>query len=202
VIYFNNSVHQSALDESDLTWSSDKDLFKQPEGFAYVDITATPSKTCTDVGLPSSCKSYLDDTTGKYYLFYYPDDATTQYLYETYAGVISPIEGVTDPHFQVWMRTAALPDFRKLYGKISGDFKKGDKLNFFVLANYEVSSFDGTKSLVITNLGQFGSKNPNLGIAYMVVGIIALVFCVLFGAKQLFSPRRFADEALLQFKGI
>lgn len=200
VIVFQNTAGQSALDDSDIAWSSDKELFKQPDGFAYVDITSTPTKTCTDVGLASTCKTYQDSASGKKYLFYYPDDATTQYLYETYPGIISPIDGVTDPHFKVWMRTAALPDFRKLYGKISGDFKKGDKLNFLVTANYEVSSFDGSKALIITNLGEFGSKNPNLGIAYMVVGIIALVFAALFAIKQFFSPRRFADEALLQFK--
>jgi len=199
-IYLFNSSTKSVLDESSITWSSDKDLFKQPDGFQYVDITATPSMQCADVNLPSSCKSYYDESTGKLYLFYYPDDATTQYLYETYPGIVSPIDGVTDPHFQVWMRTAALPNFRKLYGKISGNFKTGDTLNFVVVANYEVSSFDGSKSLVISTLSEFGGKNPNLGIAYIVVGIIALIFALLFAAKQYLAPRPFADESLLQWK--
>ena len=28
-------------------------------------------------------------------------------------------------HFIVWMRTAGLPNFRKLYGKVTEDLKKG-----------------------------------------------------------------------------
>lgn len=188
------------LDENDITWSSDKDLYKQPDGFAYVDITTTPTKTCAQAGLASTCKTYMDPVAEKMYLFYYPDEDTTQYLYESYPGIISPILGVTDPHFQVWMRTAALPNFRKLYGKISGDFKSGDTLNFMVVANFEVSSFDGSKSIVLSTIGEFGGKNPNLGIAYIVVGIIALIFALLFGIKQWLAPRPFADESLLNWK--
>lgn len=35
-------------------------------------------------------------------------------------------------HFIVWMRTAGLPTFRKLYGKIHEDFKEDDILRFQV----------------------------------------------------------------------
>lgn len=187
------------LDDSDIHWPSDSDKFKQPDGFQYKKVNSATSD-CTGNGLPSGCSYYRDSTSGQQYLYYYPDNNSTQYLYETYPGLISPIDGVTDQHFQVWMRTSPLPHFRKLYGKIDSDFKKGDVLKFNITTNYEVSSFDGSKSIVISTLGEFGGKNPNLGIAYIVVGIISLIFALLFSAKQLLAPRPVADPALLNWE--
>ena len=188
------------MDESDIAWASDKDKFVQPSGFKYTAVSSA-NTTCAAAGLPTDCKYFNDPTTNMQYLFYYPNDDETQYLYESYPDQISPIVGVTDQHFKVWMRPAALPNFRKLYGKIDGDFKKGDKLSFTVQANFEVASFDGSKSLVIGTVGQFGGRNPFLGVAYLVVGAISLLFGLLFAAKQLIAPRPVADPALLNFEG-
>jgi hypothetical protein len=44
----------------------------------------------------------------------------------------APAYGVQDEHFIVWMRTAGLPNFRKLYGRIETDLEKGTKLEFLV----------------------------------------------------------------------
>jgi hypothetical protein len=186
------------IDEADIAWSSDKDKFKQPKGFESV-VVNSPSVTCSSVDMHESCQYYQDPKTGTQYLYSYPDDDSTQYLYETYPGIISPITGVTDEHFMVWMKPAALPTFRKLYGKIHSDFGKGDQLIFQVKANFEVGSFDGTKSLVLSTVGELGGKNPYLGVAYIVVGSVALLFGSLFAMKQLISPRPIADPALLNF---
>jgi hypothetical protein len=40
--------------------------------------------------------------------------------------------GVQDEHFIVWMRTAGLPSFRKLYGRIDRDLSAGTTLEFLV----------------------------------------------------------------------
>lgn len=45
------------------------------------------------------------------------------------------------------MRTAALPQFRKLYGKINTDIPAGTTLTFKTDAYFEVASFGGKKSL-------------------------------------------------------
>lgn len=59
----------------------------------------------------------------------------TQYLYETYPEVVSPIEGVLNEHFIVWMRTAGLPRFRKLYGKIEEQIEPPQVLTFNITAS-------------------------------------------------------------------
>ena len=57
--------------------------------------------------------------------------------------------GVRDESFVVWMRTAGLPKFRKLYGKIKLPPKtaRDIPLVFEIVPNFEVTSFNG-KSLL------------------------------------------------------
>jgi len=187
------------MDETGIAWSTDKNnKFVQPHGFQSAPATATQS--CSDVGLPSNCKTYTDPKTNTISKYYYPHDDSIQYLYEAYPQHISPIEGVTNEHFMVWMRTAGLPTFRKLYGKINGNFKKGDLLSFQLQLNYEVQSFGGTKALVISTVGQFGGKNPYLGTAFLVVGSLSLLLAFMFIAKQAISEKRnLGDTNLLNW---
>jgi len=133
--------------ETGIAWPTDKDKFKQPKGFAFKEGSITDS--CSSVGLPTGCKDYKDTSKNKDYKFWYPNDDKVQYLYESYPNAISPLEGVTNEHFMVWMRTASLPTFRKLYGKITGTFQAGEKITFNIENNFEVSSFQGTKAIVI-----------------------------------------------------
>jgi hypothetical protein len=183
------------MDETDISWKSDRESkFKQVDGFKKEMITKG-STTCP-ASIPN-CEIYNDPKTNLTWAYYYPDDATTQYLYESYPMVVSPIEGVENEHFIVWMRAAGLPTFRKLYGKINNDFKKGDKLAFHINANFEVDSFDGSKSIVISTIGQFGGKNSFLGVSYIVVGSVSFLLAFLFGIKQIVSPRQLGDTRYL-----
>lgn len=196
-----STVSGSQLDESLISTTSERaQKFKQVNGFQKKQISSF-STDCAAFNMPAGCKPYKDKA-GINYLFYYPNDQTVQYLYESYPKQISPLVGIEDEHFMVWMRTSALPKFRKLYGRIDKNFKKGDVVSFQVDANFEVRSFNADKAIIITSGGQFGAKNPSLGIAYIVVGSLSLFLGVLFTLKQLIRPRPLGSPKSLQWVGL
>jgi len=82
-------------------------------------------------------------------------------------------------HFIVWMRTAGLPNFRKLYGKISDTLQPGT-YSVFINNNYDVNGFDGNKSIVLSTTNALGGKNYFLAVCYLVVGSLCLVFAAIF----------------------
>jgi virulence-associated protein VapD len=86
---------------------------------------------------------------------------------------------MTDEHFIVWMRTAGLPNFRKLYGKITQDIEPG-KYNVEIQNLYDVNGFDGNKSFVLSTTNALGGKNYFLAVCYIVVGSLCLIFAVIF----------------------
>jgi len=89
--------------------------------------------------------------------------------------------GVEDPHFQVWSRSAATSDFRKLYGIITkpSTLKKGTKLSFAVESTFDVDAYDGHKSLVIATTSVFGGYNPALAPLFLVTGLMYLAMGIL-----------------------
>lgn len=199
-----------SMSEKDISWSSDREArFKQPPGFVFKEVNQ-PGSSCAS--LESSCSDCFGeeekfedcdnytDVTGTEYKFWYPDNDKTQFLYETYPDIVNPIEGVLNEHFIVWMRTAGLPRFRKVYGRIDEEIQQGTELTFDITANFYVGEFSGEKSLVISNLSLMGARNPYLGIAYIALGSLSLAIGIAFAIKHYSDPRKLGDTRFLVWK--
>jgi hypothetical protein len=94
-----------------------------------------------------------------------------------------------DEEFQAWMRTAGLPIFSKL--ALRNDTGKMSQATYRINIDYRfpVREYSGTKSIVISTRTVMGGKNPFLGIAYVVVGGLAVLLGALFTARHLIKPR-------------
>ncbi|KAD7117399.1 hypothetical protein E3N88_04667 [Mikania micrantha] len=100
----------------------------------------------------------------------------------------------------VWMRTAALPKFRKLYGKITEtDIEAHDTINVEIENNYNTYKFGGRKTLVLSTTTWVGGKNDFLGMAYICVGGISLFVAINFILLYVFRPRRLGDPSYLSW---
>lgn len=189
------------MQEKGIAWKTDVDeRFKQPEGFRSEACSSCDDVACSCDGDDWSCAEPWQDKNGTCFLYFYPNDNETWYLHETYSQIISPIEGVTNEHFIVWMRSAALPTFRKLYGYIEKNIPAGTILTFDLSANFEVKSFKGQKKLILSTTQWLGGKNDWVGKFFVIVGSICLALGVLFGAKHYFQPRRLGDPKYLKVK--
>jgi len=111
---------------------------------------------------------------------------------------IRVIADFEDEDFIVWMRTAGLPNFKKLYRIIDEDLAPGDYI-VDIENNYPVKDFDGRKFVVLSTATWIGGKNPFLGWAYIVVGIICFVQGVIFALKHKISPRKLGDTKYLDW---
>jgi hypothetical protein len=89
----------------------------------------------------------------------------------------------------VWMRTAALPTFRKLYGRIYVDLKENDTITVQLDNNYNTYSFGGKKKLVLSTATWLGGKNDFLGLAYLTVGGLCFFLAFAFTLLYLIKPR-------------
>ncbi|XP_065871934.1 ALA-interacting subunit 5-like [Euphorbia lathyris] len=97
----------------------------------------------------------------------------------------------------VWMRTAALPTFRKLYGRIERDLEANDIIEVDIENNYNSYGYGGKKKLVLSTTTWIGGKNDFIGIAYLLVGSLNLFFAFSFILIYVFKPRPLGDPTYL-----
>ncbi|CAL1373809.1 unnamed protein product [Linum trigynum] len=99
----------------------------------------------------------------------------------------------------VWMRTAALPTFRKLYGRIEGDLQVNDNIEVVVENNYNTYSFGGKKWLILSTTSWIGGKNEFIGIAYLTIGGLCLFLAITFILIYVLRPRQLGDPSYLSW---
>lgn len=97
----------------------------------------------------------------------------------------------------VWMRVAALPKFRKLYGVIEEDLEEGKLLIVHLTNNYNTYSFGGKKKLVLTTSNWLGGKNNFLGISYIIAGSFSILIAIVFSLLHVKNPRPLTDVVYL-----
>ncbi|CAM9903077.1 unnamed protein product, partial [Phaeothamnion confervicola] len=171
--------------------------FVQPDGFTSDTCSGNQScSTCLGEDYADGCDIYTDSEDVRW-AYYYPNVNDTQYLYQSFPDVVTPIDGVKNEHFMVWMRTAGLDSFRKPYGIIYDDIDAGTTLTFNLTANWLVSEFEGRKYLVISNTSWFGLHNPFLGRSFIAFGVFQIFMAAFMLTKERFWPRLMGDPAKL-----
>ncbi|KAG8000515.1 Cell cycle control protein 50C [Nibea albiflora] len=84
----------------------------------------------------------------------------------------------------IWMREAAFPNFKKLYGVLNRadeTFAKGLPAGNYTIDinyNFPVQYFRGRKEVVLTTLTWFGGQNHFLPIAYLVTSSLIMLLAV------------------------
>lgn len=82
-----------------------------------------------------------------------------------------------DEDFMVWARSAAFPDFRKLYREITVDLQPGTYL-LDIDEFFDVTRFDGEKIVMIATQSWLGGRHEVLGICMLAMGSLSFVLAV------------------------
>ena len=102
-------------------------------------------------------------------------------------------------HFQVWMRTAAFPHFRKLYMRNDNDPMNVGRYSIEIKDNYPVNMFHGTKAIVLSTASWVGGRSIVMGASHIAVAALCFLLGFALTGMQLARPRRVGDTRYLSW---
>lgn len=188
ITYYGNSKGPVYSPCGLIAWSMFNDTFTIYNATAdFDDEKSIVCDTATQTGCTKKGIAWASDRNVKFKNPSSYNNATVRMHPLTYFNESTHvIPDVEDEDFIVWMRTAALPNFRKLHRIIRKPIPAGEyELN--VVQNYPVKAFGGVKSVVITTSSWIGGRNYFLAISYLVVGGITFTLAILFLSGSLIN---------------
>ena len=161
--------------------------------------TSATTSACQD--LSSATFSNPDNPSWKKSGIAWPSDVankfraiTPSYPYTNTSWDGHRLPYVDDEDFIVWMRTAGLPSFKKLYRQITDrTLPAGAILLIQGNDQFPVAQYGGEKWLVLSTTSWMGGKNEALGWMYVAVGIACVLVAAVFAIKQLLWPRKWGE---------
>lgn len=103
-------------------------------------------------------------------------------------------ENIEDPKFINWMRLSVWPSTRKLVGRFSGELAL--PLKIIIHNRFNVSQWDGEKSIVISKQPYFGSLTEMVSLPFWLLATATLLIVIIFTVKLEVKPRRIGDSSL------
>ncbi|KAI8819048.1 ligand-effect modulator 3 family [Fimicolochytrium jonesii] len=162
--------------ENGISWPSDKDRFKQS---TWLD---KPDDELLRTLIPPP-----------FWAEAWPEKYAHGYTRDTIPNIN------TWERFQVWMRTAALPTFRKLWGRNENTALMPGVWRITIRDTFGVQKFGGRKAIVLSTVSLLGGKNPFLGSAYIAVGVISWILGLVFLFRHMIKPRKLGDHTYLSW---